>query len=148
MENSLSYINVLPSSKEEIKQFTANIVNELESGNYCPLETAVQFTAIEKMIKDVKANKKYKSLVRDEAENYGQIFEFKNSKIELAEVGVKYDYLVCEDDVLENLLAEQETTKALIKQRQDMLKLGINVEGEIFTKPVRTSTSSVKITLK
>ena len=42
---------------------------------------------------DIKDNSKYKELIRSEAEKYGtNFFDFHNAKIELAEVGTKYDF--------------------------------------------------------
>ena len=150
MSNAISTLNILPQTKAEIKNFTAMVINELESGNFDGLPLAVKLSAMEKTIKDIKETPKYKELIRIEAEKYGaNCFDFQNAKIELAEVGTKYDYTVCNDAIYNDLLIQQEQIKEMIKARETMLKTGINPEtGEQFQKPIKTSTSSIKITLK
>ena len=130
--------------------------NLMERGNV--LEIAEQVSCMEHFLKEVKADPRYTRYVREEVEKYGK--EFKTSsgaKIELAEVGTKYDFSQCGDVVLqrwENSLSELEEK---IKARKDLLKsvpseglTQVDMEtGETFTvyPPSKSSTSSVKITL-
>ena len=101
MTSAISTLSVLPQTKEQIKLFTAMVIDELDSGNIDGLKLAVNLTAMEKTIKDIKDNAKYKSIIRAEAEKESaKVFDKFNAKIELAEVGTKYDYSNTNDSEL------------------------------------------------
>jgi hypothetical protein len=79
------------------------------------------------------------------------------TKLELAEVGTKYDFSQCNDSYLVRLESELVILEEKIKNRKDMLKTlspeGIIVfdeetgEGDTVYPPSKTSKSSVKTTI-
>ena len=81
-----------------------------------------------------------------------------NSKVEIKEVGTKYDFSKCGDPVYEQLEQMAESAKSSLKERSDFLKAipksGIPFldenSGEMITvyPPSKSSTTSIAITLK
>lgn len=132
-----------------------SVDNLLNNGNIT--EAAEMISAMETYIKEMKGDKRYIDYLRSEVEKSGKSYTSgSGTKIELAEVGTKYDYSRCEDSKLvdfTNALTEAETA---LKARQEFLKTlplsGMNIitdDGEAVTiyPPSKTSTSSYKVTL-
>lgn len=144
-------------TKSEIKSLAnQTVLNILEVGN--PLLIAEAISAMEAFVKEVKDNPEFKSYVRDEVEKYTKGFTSPSgAKIELAEVGTKYDYSQCGDVEWEMMDAEMKSLKEKISEREKFLKNlpGAGIEqlnketGEVTTiyPPSKSSTSSYKITL-
>jgi hypothetical protein len=73
-------------------------------------------------------------------------------------VGTKYDFAHCGDSVIDGLYKEMAELKAKIKEREEFLKSlppsGLDIvdsaTGEVSTilKPIKTSTTSIAVTLK
>lgn len=151
MQNAISTLNILPQTKDEIKNFTSMFLNELKSGNLDKTEivrTAIKLKAVEKTIKDILEQKEYKQITLESFQNI-KGYDFGNAKVEEAEVGTSYDYSVCNDIVLNDMQKEYDKLDVMIKARKEMLKTGINPEtGETYPTPLKKSTSSIKITLK
>jgi hypothetical protein len=154
METAISTLSVLPTTKSEIEVFSNKLINELESGYVNPLELLRYQKCIEKVFDKVKET--LTKLAREEAEKHGaKQFEFKGVKMELAEVGTKYDYSNCNDFVLGQLTESVNTFSEMKKQRETMLKAIkepmnlISDDGEPYTvyPPTKTSTSSIKVTV-
>ena len=110
---------------------------------------------MEYFLKELKSHPGYLSYARDEVAKFGRETRINGTKIELAEVGVKYDYSKCDDPVLDKLQRELVALEEQIKNRQAMLKT-IPAEGmellngdeliRVFP-PAKSSTSSIKTTL-
>ena len=108
------------------------------------------------LIKEIKSNKDYIDNLRDEVSKFGkQVITPSGTKIELAEVGVKYDYSNCGDETYKKMLFQFEILETAIKERQDFFKTiplsGIEVlyDDEIVKlyPPSKSSTSSIKTTI-
>lgn len=87
----------------------------------------------------------------EEISRYGrQGAEILGAKLEVVEAGIKYDYSA--DAEWLRLKAEAEKTAELLKSREQFLK-GLPKEmadpetGEMVAPPVRTSTTTLKVTL-
>ncbi|MCZ2397104.1 MAG: hypothetical protein LC100_11245 [Chitinophagales bacterium] len=144
-------------TKSEIKSIANDLViNLMEGGD--PLRMAEAVSAMELLLKELKDNPEFKSYVREEAEKYPKGFVSKSgAKIELAEVGIRYDFTSCGDTEWEMLDAQMKSLKEKIAEREKFLKNlpGVGIEqlnketGEMITiyPPSKTSTSSYKITL-
>lgn len=153
METATSTLSILPSSKEQIQLFASKLIDELENGQVNPLDLVKAQKCIEKTFELIKP--KLSEASRLEAEKYGKSFEYKGIKIELAEVGTKYDFSKCGHIDYDNLLNEiaelTEKKKALetmiksLREPQEM----ISKDGEVMTiyPPSKTSTSSIKATV-
>jgi hypothetical protein len=154
MESATSSLSILPSNKEQIELFSSKLISELENGEVNPLELLRHQKCIEKVFDKIKET--LTKMAREEAEKYGsKQFDFKGVKIELAEVGVKYDYSNCNDFVLGQLTESVETFTEMKKQREVMLKSLkepmnlISEDGVPYTvyPPTKTSTSSIKVSV-
>jgi hypothetical protein len=92
----------------------------------------------------------------DEAYKYGKSFEHYNAKFEIKEMGVKYDYSVCQDPVYNSLKNKLSILEDEIKAREKYLKAilpsGVEtlLEDEIVTlyPPSKTSTTTISVNLK
>ena len=157
--STTSILSLFETNKEQRQSFALAVVDALDNGNVDPLKVHLQVKCMEDIIKTLNANTNYRNAVLDAAGAYGQkTFEFQNSKVEIKETGVKYDYSKCEDVVLNRLYEESEKLAGIIKARETMLKAtsekGMTVvdelTGEAFTvyPPAKSSTTSVAITLK
>jgi hypothetical protein len=150
-------INELPISKSNIKLLAKDSLSELkEHGGY--LYATERISAMKEYCDAIREDKDFIEGVRAEIELHGKTTETKNkSKIELAEVGIKYDFSGCNDVEYIELLEKLEKAKQELEVRKDFLKgvptKGIDVvnedTGEIIKiyPPVKTSSSSFKVTL-
>ena len=102
-------------------------------------------------------NEQTKDLQLTEAQKYGaKSFDFGGAKIEVSELGTKYNYSVCNDSEINDLMKEMDFLKAKIKARETFLKaitdkLEVVVNGEevvTLYPPNKSSTTGLKITLK
>jgi hypothetical protein len=131
-----------------------SIVHVLETGDVLKVAEAV--SCMEHFIKGLKEDPRFKEYVREETSKYPKGFVSNSgAKIECIEGGVKYNYSMCNDSVLNELLKDQEYLKIKIEERQKFLKNlpleGIEIRNEdelikIFP-PSKQSTSTFKVTL-
>jgi hypothetical protein len=130
--------------------------NLLENGN--TLQIAEQIAALETFLKEVKADDRYAKAVRDEVEKYGKVYTAgSGAKIEVAEVGTKYDFSQCNDPILYQFEQRLQGAEEAVKQRKEFLKT-VPLSGmDIITEdgepvkvypPSKSSKSSFKIELK
>lgn len=142
------------TSKAEREQFVAGIVDSIEQGQVSPLKIHLQIKAMEDIIEQLKANTDYRNALLNEAELYGKKFEYMNAEIAIREVGTKYDYANSADEHLHELLEQKSALDTAIKNRQKMLQslpsegLADPINGNMLYPPVKTSTTSVIVTLK
>lgn len=161
MENltTTSILALFQTDKSQRQSFAEDLVNKIESGEVDPLVIHLQMKCMEDILKIVNSNTVYKKSVLDAAERYGEkTFKFHNAKIEIKEVGVKYDFSNCEDPVYKRVEQKLEAISTELKQRADFLKTvtlkGMIVTdeetGETFTvyPPAKSSTTSIAVTLK
>jgi hypothetical protein len=143
-------------NKTMLKSMASNTLGELmENGRI--IEAADMIAKMEFFIKELKSNPEYVDYLRSEVAKYGSVHTTPSgTRIELAEVGVKYEYVFCEDDILNDMVIQREALDERIKERQDFLKRipseGIDViseHGEVkrIYPPAKYSTSSVKCTI-
>jgi hypothetical protein len=146
------------TTKEERTQVVREIFNELLEGRINPMELHIRMKSIEEVLKQLTSMPAYKAIVLDDAEKHGKSFQYHNAKVDIREVGVKYDYSMSGSAVLEELYQLQEATDGRIKELETYHKglpsSGIQVviqsTGEVETHypPAKTSTTSVAVTLK
>lgn len=149
---------LFPSTKSEIKNFAAKMVESALDGHSDPLKVKVQLSAMKQTIEEIEKNEEFKACVLNAAEKYHklELADMFNAKIEIVEVAPRYDYSVCGMPEYDNVCAEiqilTERKKALetrlktIKNEEDFI---CPVTGEIIKlKPAtKESTTSVKITI-
>lgn len=155
MEKAISTITNFVTSKEGITKFVDQCVNEIEAGIIDPLHMSIYLKTMEKIVEGIQG--KIKSSALSEAEKYGKSFDFRGAKIELAELGTKYDFTNCQDKVWEELDKQTKDIAEKKKERETMLKtvrdsmaLVDEETGETWKvfPPIKSSTSGIKITIK
>lgn len=161
-------LSLFETTKLQRSYFVNYLIQELDEGKFDPLKIHLQVKAMEDIItrltstdekknKDFTAAIRYRQLLLDAAEKYGQkSFEFNNAKFEIKETGSTYDYDKCDDPVIDLLLSQKEDIDKQVKARQEFLKtisakgLDIVHEDEVRTiyPPSKKSTTSVAVSFK
>jgi len=143
-------------NKTTLKRMASTTMEELmENGRI--IEAADMIAKMEFFMKELKNNPEYVDYLRYEVAKYGGAHTTSSgTRIELAEVGTKYDYVFCEDDILNDMVISRLALDEQIKERQEFLK-NLPSEGiEIITRygevkriypPSKSSTSSIKCTI-
>ena len=144
-------------TKTQLKIAADSVVNDIiENGNALPAAEAL--SAMENFVKEVKGNKQYIDFVRDEIAKHGKSANTgSGTKIELAEVGTKYDFSKCEDPKIIELENKINYLDSELADRKDFLKT-VPLSGLLVTDentgetykvypPSKTSTSSYKVTI-
>jgi len=143
-------------NKTTLKRMASTTMEELmENGRI--IEAADMIAKMEFFMKELKNNPEYVDYLRYEVAKYGGAHTTPSgTRIELAEVGTKYDYVFCEDDILNDLVISRLALEEQIKERQEFLK-NLPSEGiEIISRygevkriypPSKSSTSSIKCTI-
>jgi hypothetical protein len=143
-------------SKSDIIRISQDAINEIiETGKI--VQGAELIIKMEALIKEIRGNIQFVEAVREEVAKFGKSLETASgTKIELAEVGTKYEFGQCGDPVLRQLEADVNELSAKLKERQAFLKAlpssGIDFvdqEGEVHKiyPPSKYSTSSFKATI-
>lgn len=153
--NPISLLHLNPSSAQQISFFATSVVNEVKNGTESPLRVLIQLRAMEKASKQILEG--IKDNILTESEKYpGQSWEMWGNRIEKAELGVTYDFGVCQDPTFERLEVDFNTAKERLDERKEFLKAvkqPLNVvseDGEAITiyPPQKKSTSGLKVTIK
>ena len=143
-------------TKTQVKVIADQCVLELtENGNVIQ---AIEIMAkMELLIKEIKSSKDFSEYALSEISKYGKgLTTSAGTKIELAEVGTKYNFENCNDEILNKLNDQLESIETLIEERKDFLKTlpssGMDIittDGEVVKiyPPYKTSTSSFKTTI-
>ena len=159
------------TTKEERSLLVREIFDEVLNGRINPLELHLRLKSAEEVIKQLTGMEPYKAILLDECLKFGKSFNYRTAKIDIREVGVKYDYSGCGSSVLAELYRKQEAINDEIKEWEAYLKAipasGVvnfvqkryeNPDGSVVIEstgevemhypPVKTSTTSVAVTLK
>jgi len=152
---AIDVINLNPTTREQAVMFVEKICAEIEGGNINPLELHIKLTAMQRAIDDIK--KKIADRALTEAYTHNQkLFETKGAKVEISELGVKYDYAACGDSEWERIDSQIFALTESRKKRETFLKalqkpevIANQETGEMETiqPPKKTSTTGLKITL-
>jgi hypothetical protein len=144
-------------SKTQIKTIADQTAQDIINNGKDVILIADTIAKIELFIKELKASPEYLDYLITEVSKYGKgMTTSTGTKLELAEVGTKYDFSQCNDQHLERFEIELSFIEQKIKDRKEFLKAinpsGINVlddTGEVITlyPPSKTSKSSVKCTI-
>jgi len=150
MENTSSYLRLMPISKEQINIFSQKLIDEiLQGGNIDVLELQVRFKAISTMIEKVIKNKEVKDYILQESNLYNEK-TFSSYGADVTKTNRStYNYAHCNDDIYNSLKDQEKTLKEQIKIRESILKSGMDMEtGEELIKPTRKITEYLTIKIK
>lgn len=143
-------------TKQDIKDIARISVNEMiDSGRI--VEGAEIIVKMENMIKEIKGNADFVEAIRNQISMHGKTLTTPNgTKLELAEVGTKYDYSNTGDPIVEHLTKQIDEITEALKVRQNFLK-NVPIAGMDYVDedgvvhriypPAKYSTSSFKSTI-
>ena len=154
-----SIVALFETNKAQRESFVSTLVESIDNGNVDPLKIHLQIKCMEDIIKQLNDNPIYRDAILTQAQTYSQKeFEFMNAKIAIREVGVKYNYDNCNDNIFKKMVSEKNTLDEKMKARQKFLQLA-PIEGTLVTDEetgetekiypaTKTSTTSLVVTLK
>ena len=154
--NDLTTINVitlLPSGKEQIKSFVSDFKARILNGERDAIEILTQLKYAEKTLSELLTDEELDAYFLDEAAKYhkDELLSWNGCKLQVREVGTRYDYSVTNDTTLEDLERQKKQIDAQIKERQKMLQ---TLSGEIYNedgvqlqRPVKSSKTKLTVTI-
>ena len=156
MESAISYLTVLPSTGEEVKRFSTQIINQVKSGEENPLKLLVLLRSLEATAEAIREG--IKNEIMTEVEKYSEkSFEAYGARLERSEVGVAYDYAATGDrewfihktgeEGAANRRKEREVFLRALREPMTVLD---DQTGEVYEirPPLKKSNSGVKVVLK
>lgn len=117
----IKILQTLPINKEEIDLFAKNVVDTLmDEGFYEPLEIAIRVEAIEKIMKAIKSDDRFKTACLDNADLFPEkTFSFHGIDVTKAS-SARYDY--SGDPVWDDLKAQENAIADKRKEQENILK--------------------------
>jgi hypothetical protein len=149
METASSALSILPKTAKEIKSFGLKLVDEINNGTINPLELARYKKSLEVLFEAIKEPLRDASL--EEAAKYGsKEFDFLGAIYKTAEYGTKYDYEATGDPVWKDLNEKKKDRENFLKSLKEKHTYVDEETGDVITiyPPVKTSTTSVSVTIK
>lgn len=145
-------------TKTQIKVIANQTANDIIEKGLDVTKIADTLAKMELFIKELKLNPEYIDTLIHEVSQYGKgMTTSTGTKLELAEVGTKYDFSQCNDNKLKQMELDYELLGEEITKRKEFLKAlspkGITEldeeTGEAVTlyPPSKSSKSSVKCTI-
>ena len=152
-------VALFKTTKDQRASFANQIIESAIDGIINPLDIHLQLKCMEDIVKQITSNQAFKDSLLDEAQKHSaKSFEYQHAKIEIKEVGPKFDYSNSNDTEYASLSVESENLAKKLKEREAFLKAipdeGMELldkdSGEVVTiyKPSKTSTTAVVVTLK
>jgi hypothetical protein len=147
--NTLSTISLLPESKEQKEKFVKQAVTEILSGDYNPIKIYCNLDVAIKTLTEIQKNEYVKEYVAESFREEKTV-KFANTEITLTE-RASYSY---ENDAtwieLNNQILQM---KEKIKEYENMLKslkddVADMQNGEIYSKPIKTTSKVLTVKLK
>ena len=147
-----------PKNKFDQQMLANDIILPVIEGEVNPIETYVKARALQDALKIVTDDDRIKDLVIAEVEKYGNKAEFNSANLQVKDVGVKYDYSVCNDQIYNDLLYMLNDIKEQIKIREKFLSkipsegttIVYEQTGEVRTiyPPIKQGSQGITITFK
>ena len=110
-----------PKNKFDQQMLANDIILPVIDGEVNPIETYIKARSMQEALKIVTDDDRIKDLVISEVEKYGNKTEYNNANLQVKDVGVKYDYSVCNDQIYNDLLYMLNDIKEQIKIREKFL---------------------------
>lgn len=147
-----------PENKFQQQMLANEIILPVIEGDVNPIDVYVKAKAIQDALKIVTDDDRVKDLVICEVEKYGNNTTYNSASLQVKEMGVKYDYSVCNDSIYNDLVDNIEKLKETLKQREKFLKsissdgtLIVNEEtGEVnkIYPPIKMAAQGISVTFK
>ena len=150
METAISYLSVMPLSKEQRETFVQKVKDEILSGYENPLKIEIILKCIEETIKAIRSDADIREYVLQELTKHGKTATIYGAELTKSERKTwKYN-----DTEINSITAEIEGLKAKLKDREKFLQSIpeggiINPEtGEIIYRPGYDVTEVLTIKIK
>jgi len=155
METTLSVINLLPEGKVQVAQFVRTLKSEILTNDKNPLPILVKLKYAEKTISEILKDDDVDNHFLNEFLLYGKDEKVivNGATLSVSEVGVKYDFAECGDQVYNDLIKELEILKEKVKERETYLKTVpyegtvCPIHGNYINRAVKSSKTKVKVQL-
>lgn len=124
-----SYLDNGSLSKETMQNQSRTLIQPIIDGEIDPLRAVAKIRFLSDMLAATLKDDRVKDVILNEIDKNGgkEVTAF-GVKFSQKEMGVSYDYTVCQDPEYNRLATEMETLKAKIKEREKYL-MGIPAEG-------------------
>ena len=149
---AIEILNQVPENKDQLKKWVEIATNDVLNGYHDLLKVESNLKYMEEAIKGLRSN--IKDHVLEEAEKEGKNFDRHNCRFEIREVGVKYDYSLCDDQEWNDLDEEINKLSDLKRKRESLLK-SLNDNSNVFggdgvklNPPAKKSTTSLITKIK
>ena len=144
---ALSVLMSAPENKGQIKTFTASIIQGIEEGNIDVMILARQLKVYEETVKAIKGNDIYKdALIKETAKHPEKEVSYHGAEFTIKESGTRYDYKGCNYSKYNEVLQKKKDIEAMLKTIDESMVDPLT--GEQISKAVKTSTTTVNVTLK
>ena len=157
MEKELKSLIEFDSTKNGIERFVKSVVSEIREGNYNPLRLKIFLKAIKKCCEEIEKQTDDLSLAEAEKSNL-RSFKVNGAKVELAELGTKYDFNNCNhpqlsiiEEKIKVLSDQKKSIETFLKTvSKSMVICNEDTGGESveINPPIKSSISGLKITLQ
>lgn len=141
-------------TKASISEKAESILSLVKNGSINPMEAIVKIAAMVTMLEE--ARQLISDDCLDEVRKYGKEATYKGVKLEVKEVGTKYDYSACGHPDYDTLKIEKEKAEgnlkaleATLKTLQKKMTIASDLTGEIceVNPPAKSSKTSVVVTI-
>ena len=124
-----SYLDNGSLSKETMQMQSSALIQPIIDGEIDPLRAVAKIRFLSDMLAAALKDDRVKDVILNEIDKNGgkEVTAF-GVKFTQKEMGVSYDYTVCQDPEYNRLATEMETLKAKMKEREKYL-MGIPAEG-------------------
>ena len=124
-----SYLDNGSLSKETMQMQSSALIQPIIDGEIDPLQAVAKIRFLSDMLAAALKDDRVKDVILNEIDKNGgkEVTAF-GVKFTQKEMGVSYDYTVCQDPEYNRLAADMETLKAKMKEREKYL-MGIPAEG-------------------
>lgn len=145
---------VLLRETQSVAELANNAISAIADGNIDPITAHINLSRMEAAIQQVKSDDRVKDITLRELAKYGKKQTFGDCTLEECEVGVRYDYSLCNDDELAELESMKREIEQRIKSRQATLKalpisgLADPATGAMIYPPAKSSKTTIKTTFK
>ena len=124
-----SYLDNGSLSKETMQMQSSALIQPIIDGEIDPLRAVAKIRFLSDMLAATLKDDRVKNVILNEIDKNGgkEVTAF-GVKFAQKEMGVSYDYTVCQDPEYNRLTTDMETLKAKMKEREKYL-MGIPAEG-------------------
>ncbi len=150
MENN----SILIRETASVSDLADRAILAVVDGAVDPLTAWINTRKMKMAIERFEKDDRIRDITQRGLSKYGKRQQFGDCILEEAEMGVRYDFSVCNDSELSELYRMRDDLSEVIKAREDLLKslpasgMADPQTGEIVYPPARSSKTVIKTTFK